>query len=282
MSGFDLSGTAKRKIIITAHRGVSGGNIPCNTPAAYEIALRCGADMVEIDVSRTADGCLVAFHPGMEHAQLNDPDAHIGSLTLAEIRRRIRYVNYDRTATEDTLSTLDEVFEALKGRCFINVDKFWDWPEQISETIRRHAMEDQIIVKTAPEERLLGIIEQCAPGLQYLPVVQREESLELLRGRRINCIGAEVLFSSGDSPLCRPDFLRRMHAQGKLLWVNAIVYDCRAVLAAHHSDDTAMRGDPENGWGWLADRGFDIIQTDWPGELAAFLQKTGRLFRKGD
>ena len=40
---------------------------------------------------------------------------------------------------------------------------------------------------------------------------------------------------------------------GKLCWVNTIVYNYKAVLAAHHSDDTAMAGDPEFGWGWCAD-----------------------------
>ncbi len=55
--------------------------------------------------------------------------------------------------------------------------------------------------------------------------------------------------------------------------------DVRAVIAARHTDDTAMRGDPEYGWGWLVDRGFDIIQTDWPFQLNQFLRETGRIER---
>ena len=48
---FNLIEKSKENIIIVAHRGSSGGNIPCNTMAAYEIALRQGADMIEADVS---------------------------------------------------------------------------------------------------------------------------------------------------------------------------------------------------------------------------------------
>ena len=50
---FDICSHARERIIITAHRGTFGGNIPCNTLAAYELALRQGADMLEIDHSDT-------------------------------------------------------------------------------------------------------------------------------------------------------------------------------------------------------------------------------------
>ena len=53
--------TAKKKIIIAAHRGVAAGNIPCNTMPAYKTALLQGADMIEIDVDMSADGKLYFF-----------------------------------------------------------------------------------------------------------------------------------------------------------------------------------------------------------------------------
>ena len=70
---FDLREKAKENIIIVAHRGVAGGNIPCNTMAAYEIALKQGADMIEVDVSCSADGKLFLFHPMMELSHLSKP-----------------------------------------------------------------------------------------------------------------------------------------------------------------------------------------------------------------
>ena len=54
---------AKENIIIVAHRGACGGNIPCNTMASYEIALKQGADMIEADVSVSGYGKLYLFHP---------------------------------------------------------------------------------------------------------------------------------------------------------------------------------------------------------------------------
>ncbi|MGN1410573.1 MAG: glycerophosphodiester phosphodiesterase family protein, partial [Eubacteriales bacterium] len=102
---FDIRETAREKIILCAHRGIWGGNIPCNNLTAYDIAIREGADMVEIDVTRCADGELFIFHPGMERHQLNR-DVHIEKMNSDEVRE-LRLCNYDGAETEIGLSTLD-------------------------------------------------------------------------------------------------------------------------------------------------------------------------------
>jgi glycerophosphoryl diester phosphodiesterase len=47
--------------LVIAHRGASA-YAPENTLPAFELALRQGADMLELDVQRSADGVLVVFH----------------------------------------------------------------------------------------------------------------------------------------------------------------------------------------------------------------------------
>lgn len=269
---------AQKRIIITAHRGVSGGNIPCNTIAAYDAALTHGADMIEIDASMSADGTLFSFHPGMEPYHLG-ANVKIPELHDNEIRE-LRYVNYDRVPTEWGLCTLDEIFSRYKNRCFINVDKFWDHPEAISDLIRKYEMEDQIVVKTTPSDKLFDIIESYAPEIAYLPIIKKDEGLhEMLKGRNINYIGAEVLFDSDDHELCSDEYIAKMHADKKLVWVNSLIYNYKAQLSARHSDDTAIAFDEERAWGWLADKKFDIIQTDWTLALRFFLERTGRRFK---
>ena len=274
----NLYESAQERIIITAHRGVSGGNIPCNTIAAYDAALKHGADMIEIDANISADGTLYSLHPGMEPIHLGR-DCKLPEMHDDEIRE-LRYVNYDRVPTEWGLCTLDEIFERYKNRCFINVDKFWDHPEKISDLIRKHNMTDQIVVKTSPSPKLFDIIESYAPEIAYLPIIKKDEGLhDVLKSRNINYIGAEVLFDSEESYLCSDEYISKMHADGKLVWVNSIIYNCRTQLSARHSDDTAIAGDEEKGWGWLADKGFDIIQTDWTLPMRLYLENTGRRFR---
>src|SRR5688500_14384197 len=50
-----------RKPIVIAHRGASGYR-PEHTLAAYELAIRQGADFIEPDIVITKDGALVARH----------------------------------------------------------------------------------------------------------------------------------------------------------------------------------------------------------------------------
>ena len=67
--------------------------------------------------------------------------------------------------------------------------------------------------------------------------------------------------------------------KGKVLWGNSILYSSRVPLSAGHSDDVSLMDDPAKGWGWLADKGFDIIQTDWTQHCSDYLIEKG--VRKG-
>ena len=276
--GFDLFDAAKKKILIVAHRGVSGGNIPCNTLASYEIALKQGADMIETDVEMGGDGRLYIFHPGMEPHHLN-ASGSIKNMTSEEISR-LRYVNYDRTPTQFGVNTFDELLESFKERCFINVDKFWGHPKEIYEAIKRHGMIDQVLVKSNPSDDVISVLEEIAPDAPFMPIVSNVHPLhEGLMKRRINYVGAEVLFDSDGDEVASPLFIERMHRDGKLVWANAIIYDYKKQLSAGHSDDTSLTVDADLGWGWLARRGFDLIQTDWTGMLSAYLNENDLLYK---
>jgi len=75
---FHLKKSAAEKILIAAHRGSFGGNIPCNTIASYEIALKQGADIIEVDVEMGGDGKLhLPSHYGASSSVR--PGAHPGN-----------------------------------------------------------------------------------------------------------------------------------------------------------------------------------------------------------
>jgi glycerophosphoryl diester phosphodiesterase len=79
--------------IVIAHRGASG-YMPEHTLAAYELAVKMGADYIEPDLQLTRDGHLVAMHD-TSLARTTDVEAKLGprngnynvsSYTLAEIK----------------------------------------------------------------------------------------------------------------------------------------------------------------------------------------------------
>lgn len=274
-----IQASAAERILLAAHRGVSGGNIPCNTLAAYEIALRQGADIVEIDVSITKDKQLYVFHPGMEPAHLRS-QTYLRDMTAEEVDA-LHFVNQDGVKTTDIVSRLDDVLELIKGRAYVNVDKFWDAMPEITDCIRRHGMQNDVIVKTSADPKWFDMVEQIAPELPYMPIISSTDNCteELLK-RNINYIGAEVLFADEGCQTASPEYIKQMHDRGLLLWVNSIVYNYKAVLAAGHSDDASLTGDPYTGWGWLADHGYDIIQTDWTLPAKLYLDEIGRRMKQ--
>ena len=272
---FNIYEKAKEKMIIAAHRGAPAGNIPCNTLPAYRAALMQGADMIEIDVDMSADGELFIFHPYMESPHLG-ASVRISKMQASEVRA-LRYVNYDRTPTQFSIASFDDFLEQFKGRCFINIDKFWDNPEKIYEAVKKHNMLDQILVKSKLSKNVVRVLEGLCPELAFIPIVSEEFHMhEALKKMNINYLGAEVLFKKDDSYFASNEFIDMMHNDGKLVWANAIIYNYKEQLSGGHSDDTALTVSEDYGWGWLADRGFDFIQTDWTMMLIDYLKKTNK------
>lgn len=269
-----LADLRKDHILLAAHRGVAAGNIPCNTLTAYQIALDQGADIVETDVAISSDGQLFTFHPHMESSHLLSP-ALIKDIPAADVPA-LRYANFDSCPTQFGVQTFDETLELLKGKCFVNIDKFWTDIPRIAECIRRHGMADQVLIKTPAKPEYFDLVEKYAPDMAYMVVISREDNVsESLMQRKINYIGTEVCFSSEDSPVCQSDYIRAMHERGLMVWCNAIVYDFNTQLTAGHSDDLAMSGKMDEAWGWLVEKDFDIIQTDWLLPLRMYLQQRG-------
>ena len=58
-----MTETTKRTTKVWAHRGASGYR-PENTLEAFELAIRQGADGIELDVHTSADGELIVMHDG--------------------------------------------------------------------------------------------------------------------------------------------------------------------------------------------------------------------------
>ncbi len=275
---FDFKEKAKENIIVVAHRGAAGGNIPCNTLAAYEIALKQGADMIEVDVSISADGKLFLFHPLMELSHLGKP-VLLRAMPFSLIKR-LHYVNYDGVPTQFGIASFDDFLEQFKGRCYINIDKFWSNPEKIYAEIKRHGMVEQMLVKSSPSKKVFDFMESLAPELPFMPIVKERCSChEELMKRNINYVGIETCFKTDDAPVAQDSFIEKIHADGKLLWANSIIYNYRSQLAGGHSDDTALTVSEDLGWGHLADKGYDFIQTDWPGMLVDYLKRSGKYYK---
>lgn len=265
----------KRGVLIAAHRGVAAGNIPFNTMKAFDAALYQGADILETDITASGDGELFIFHPKQEINHLN-LDIHIEKMTAEEVKK-LHYVNFDNEDTEYALPTLDDFLETYKNRCLINLDHAWDDLPQVIEKVRRHGMEEQILMKAPAKLKFAQMMEELAPKMMFMPILKQKDVFsEQLEKMNINFVGSELVFADENSPLIQDEYLELQHKKGRLLWANAILYSYKAQLSAGHTDDIAVAGDPDYGWGWLIDKGFDIIQTDWVMPLHSYISNKNK------
>ena len=91
--------------LVIAHRGASR-DAPGNTPGAFEAAIALGADAVELDVRRTADGVLVVHHNASRRG------VPVALLTYAALVQRSRHEP----------PTLDIVLDLCEGRVALDVE----------------------------------------------------------------------------------------------------------------------------------------------------------------
>ena len=96
---------------ICAHRGGPEGDVP-QTSASYRAAAQSGADYVEVDIRRTRDGVLVAYHD----ACCGPGDGHD--------RRAVADLSYDEMCAHVgyPVPRADEAMEALAGRVAGHLD----------------------------------------------------------------------------------------------------------------------------------------------------------------
>ena len=256
---------------LAAHRGISTANIPCNTLAAFQIAMDQGADVVEIDITKSKDGEYFVFHPNMERVYLKC-GKKIPEMTAEEVKNT-PLLNQDEAPTHYRVPTLQEVFALLKDKVYINVDKFWTDIRGITDQIRKAGVEKQVIVKTSLKEEYLAQVEAYAPDLMFCGLAwHKDEVSGTLLSRKIHYIGIEALFDRDEDDLVSDAYIRWMHEHQLLIWANAIIYDEAANIAAGHTDDVSLTEDPKKGWGWMLDKNLDFIQTDWILPLRLYLE----------
>ena len=259
---------------VVAHRGAAGSNIPCNTIPAFDIALKGGASILEMDLFKSIDGKIFIFHTGKEPYQLNK-NIDLTKLDSEEIKK-LRLINVDFYPTQWGINSFDDVLEHFKGRCILNLDRIGDCIPDVINVVKRHNMKEQILLKHAPIPSVLKIIEDVAPDYMFMPIYMEEDNAsEIIEKMNINYIGAELVFKTEESPVIQPEYIESMKKSGKALWGNAVLYNHKIPLSAGHTDDVSMIDDPDKGWGWLVDHGFDIIQTDWTYQCCKYLKDRG-------
>jgi glycerophosphoryl diester phosphodiesterase len=133
--------------LVIAHRGASR-DAPANTPAAFEAAIAVGADAVELDVRRTADGVLVVHHNASRRGV---------PLTLLTYSALVRLSRHEPPR-------LDTVLDLCTGRIALDIEvKEPGYEAEVIEAASRRFPRERLLY-TSFEESVISTIRRLDPS----------------------------------------------------------------------------------------------------------------------
>lgn len=250
----ELEARGSGKVLVIGHRGALG-YAPENTMVSFAKGVECGADLIELDVHRTADGAMVVMHDD-DVSRTTDGRGAIRSMTLAEIRRLDAGSRLDPKYRGERVPILDEVLDWARGRTQLVVEiKGGPLPaprieEGVVRAIRDHGMVDEVMAISfhhTVAKRLKALEPALATGILY-------------SGRLVDTVGA-ARAAGADS--VRPHWS---------YWSRELVEEVRAAGLA--ASTWVVNDEPRVEY--LVGMGVDSIGSDYPDRLRRYLDRVGR------
>jgi glycerophosphoryl diester phosphodiesterase len=167
------------RTLIFGHRGASA-YAPMNTLPAFELAVVQNADGVELDVHLSKDKQLIVLHDfTVDHT--TNAKGFARDMTLAELKALDAGSWKSDQYAGVQIPTLDEVFEAVGQKLYINVEiksetEETDGVEQaVADCLQRNNMQERVIVSSFNPlalKRFREIMPDVPIGYLYMPDYQ--------------------------------------------------------------------------------------------------------------
>jgi glycerophosphoryl diester phosphodiesterase len=162
--------------VIFAHRGACA-RAPENTIAAFELALAQQTDAIELDVKLSADGHVVVVHdPTVDRT--TEGHGRVRDLTLAELKSLAAGKGFSGPYQNEKIPTLEEVFEAVGKRTFINIEltNYSTRGDALVETVcmlvKKHRMHERVLFSSFLASNLTkarNFLPEVPRGLLAMP-----------------------------------------------------------------------------------------------------------------
>jgi len=220
------------------HRGASA-RLPENTLPAFAAALEDGANALELDIHRTADGHFVVAHDPDGHRTAGIAQ-HIRELSLREVLSWNVAVGANGSDLDPhNMPTLDEVLGAFPG-VPMSIDLKPDDPDAVPsllEVVARHGAEERVTLasfSTRVIRRIRGLGYPGRTTLSKLEVALVRFLPATVARRFITGDAAHIPMRHGIVRLDGPPFIARCRALGLRVdyWVVNDPQEARRLLAA--------------------------------------------------
>lgn len=265
----ELFNPESERILVAAHRG-DWRNACENSLEAIENAIKMGVDIVEVDLARTKDGELILMHDN-KLDRTTSGKGKVEEHTLAEIKQ-LYLRNGCNIKTIYRVPTLEQALLLAKGRVMLNLDKAFDYFDQVYELLEKTGTTNLVIMKSnAPAEEVKKQYGNYLNKVIFMPKVNLDEpdAIQKLNDylRVLNPVAIEFKFAHDSNKL--PYTVKQMMKDKSRIWYNTLW----TTHAGGHDDDLSLEN-PDKGYGYLIDSlGASILQTDRPAYLIDYLKK---------
>lgn len=265
----ELSAPAKQSVLVVSHRG-DWRNAPENSLQAFQNCIDMGVDMVELDLKKTKDGELILMHDNTLNRTTNGtgkPEDY----TLAELKE-LRLKNGAGCLTRHKIPTLRETMLLCKGKILVNVDKGYEYFEDVQKILEETGTANQCVVKEKiPYQTIKEQHGDILDKVIFMPKadLRKPEAESIIDSYLQNekPLAFEVRFSQVNDKVF--ELIKKLNDNGIKVFVNALW----PAQNAEHDDDRAVElKQPDESWGWLIQQGFKLIQTDRPALLLDYLR----------
>lgn len=265
----ELSAPAKQSVLVVSHRG-DWRNAPENSLQAFQNCIDMGVDMVELDLKKTKDGELILMHDNTLNRTTNGTGKP-EDFTLAELKE-LRLKNGAGCLTRHKIPTLRETMLLCKGKILVNVDKGYEYFEDVQKILEETGTANQCVVKEKiPYQTIKEQHGDILDKVIFMPKADlcKPEAKSIIDSYLQNekPLAFEVRFSQVNDKVF--ELIKKLNDNGIKVFVNALW----PAQNAEHDDDRAVElKQPDESWGWLIQQGFKLIQTDRPALLLDYLR----------
>jgi glycerophosphoryl diester phosphodiesterase len=198
--------------MIIAHRGASA-DAPENTLAALELAIKQGADWVEIDVQETREGEVVVIHDS-DLKKIGGSGLKVFESSLAELQSVDIGSWKDPSFSDQRIPTLQQVLALCKNRINIVIElKYYGQEARLEERVAN-------LVEAADMQDQIAVMSLNYPAVQKMKSIRPDWSVGLLASVTIGDITRlEADFFAINATFANRAFIRNIHKRNRKVMV---------------------------------------------------------------